>query len=231
MSDTKKNVLVILTSHDTIDKIGKPTGWYLPELAHPYHILKDHVNITIASPKGGEAPLDPGSKNTSDEHCLSFLKNDYHIVQNTIKLSDITDEQLKSHYDAVLIPGGHGPMYDLANDSTSHKIIATMYENNKYIAAVCHGPAAIANVKLSDGTYMVAGKNVTSFTNHEEDIAKLTDAMPFSLETQLTTNGATFTKHAEPWGCYTVVDGYLITGQNPASSTEIGKQLLNALSS
>jgi putative intracellular protease/amidase len=231
-ASSKKNVLVILTSHGTIDKLDKPTGWYLPELAHPYHVLKDHVNFTFASPAGGVAPLDPGSKEAfaSDEQCVAFLASEgYQRTLTTTKLVDLTLEQI-NHFDAVFFPGGHGPMYDLAKDPISQAIVTDLYESGKYVAAVCHGPAAIVNVRLSNGEYLVTGRIVTGFTNTEEDMVQLSDAMPFLLETSLVALGATFTKAAEPWGCCTVVDGNLITGQNPASSSELGEKLLQLLS-
>jgi putative intracellular protease/amidase len=193
-------------------------------------VLKDSVDFIFASPKGGEAPLDPGSKDAfaSDEHCASFLQNNMDLVKDTVKLSDLSDDQISS-IDAVLIPGGHGPMYDLVSDIDSHRIISTLYESGKYVASVCHGPAAIVDVRLSNGTYLVQGKNVTSFTNTEEDIVQLSDAMPFMLETKLIENGASFSKASEPWGSNVVVDGNLITGQNPASSTALGTKLLQCL--
>ena len=193
--------------------------------------MKDHVKFIFTTPLGGLAPLDPGSKDAfqSDESCQRFLRDDYDTtVTNTKKITDLTDEELDS-IDAILIPGGHGPMYDLCNDKDVQKVIANAYEKQKYVASVCHGPAALVNVQLSDGTYLISKKNMTCFTNAEEDIVQLSQYMPFMLESTCSERGAIVTKAPEPWGCNTVVDGYLLTGQNPASSTELGQKLLDLL--
>ena len=207
-----------------------PPKRYLPEFAHPYNVLeKAGVDITIASPKGGEAPLDPSSveASKSDESSQTFLKTQESLWKNTHKLSDFVGKA--SEYDALFYVGGHGPMFDLATDSTSHKIINEFWTAGKVVSAVCHGPAALVNVKLSDGSYLIKGKEVTAFSNAEEDQAGLSKEMPFMLETDLGTNGGKFVKAAEPWGEKVVVSGKLITGQNPASAAGVGQAIKTAI--
>lgn len=229
---TKKEILIVLTSHDTIDKLGAKTGWYLPELAHPYHVLSSKFDFVFASPKGGEAPLDPGSAEAfaQDEQCIALLKNESVMasIKNTVKLSDIDNVKMES-FVAVLFPGGHGPMYDLAVDKVSQQVIAKFYEAGKVVGAVCHGPAAFVNVKLSNGEYMVKGKKVTGFSNAEEDLVSLSEAMPFMLETSLIEHGGIYEKADGAWGCHIVVDGNLVTGQNPTSSLAFGETILQLL--
>jgi len=221
-------VLVILTSHG--EMAGKPTGWYLPELAHPYDVLsKAGVELTLVSPKGGDAPLDPGSVEMfkSDKLATAFLEKKA-LWQNTAKLSDYVGKA--DQFDAVFVPGGHGPMFDLAVDPESQKLIAEFASKGKVVSAVCHGPAAFVNVKLPDGKHLLEGKTVTGFTNTEEEQVGLTKAVPFSLEDELKKNSKGFETAAEPWGEKVVVDGKLITGQNPASSKAVGEAILKAIS-
>jgi len=223
-------ILFVLTSHDQMGDTGKPTGWYLPEFAHPYDVLeKAGADITIASPKGGEAPLDPSSVEAfkSDEASQTFLKTKESLWKNTHKLSDFAGKA--KEFDALFYVGGHGPMFDLANDATSHKIINEFWEAGKVVSAVCHGPAALVNVKLADGSYLIKGKEVTGFSNVEEDQAGLSSAMPFLLETGLGQNGGKFEKADQPWGAKVVVAGNLITGQNPASATGVGEAIKTAI--
>ena len=223
-------VLFVLTSHNQLGNTGKPTGWYLPEFAHPYNVLeKAGVDITIASPKGGEAPLDPSSVEAfkNDEASQNFLKNKESLWKNTHKLSDFAGKA--KDYSALFFVGGHGPMFDLATDPTSHKIVNEFWEAGKVVSAVCHGPAAIVNVKISDGNYLIKDKEVTGFSNVEEDQAGLSKAMPFLLETDLSKNGGNFVKADEPWGVKVSVVGNLITGQNPASATGVGEAIKTAI--
>ncbi|CZR58333.1 related to NonF protein, involved in nonactin biosynthesis [Phialocephala subalpina] len=224
-------VLFVLTSHDKMGDTGKPTGWYLPEFAHPYEVLKDHVQITIASPNGGEAPLDPSSVEAFKEDPVSakFLKNDEALWKNTKKLESFLGHA--GEYEAIFFVGGHGPMFDLATDATSHKLINEFYTHNKIISAVCHGPAAIAFVKLPSGEFLIAGQAVTGFSNSEEDAVGLSSAMPFMLETELNkASGGKFVK-TEDWGKKVVVSrgGRLITGQNPASAEGVGQAIYDAI--
>ena len=208
----------------------RPTGWYLPEFAHPYDVLENAgVDITIASPKGGEAPLDPASVEAfkSDDICQRFLKDKSDLWKNTQKLSEFVGKA--GDYDALFYVGGHGPMFDLATDSTSHKVIAEFWDTGKVVSAVCHGPAALVNVKLSDGSYLIQDKEVTGFSNEEEEQAGLTEVMPFLLETELKSNGGVFVKADKPWEEKISVTGNLITGQNPASASGVGKAIKAAI--
>lgn len=211
---------------------GNPTGWYLPEFAHPYYKLEGKADITIASPKGGEAPLDPSSVEAfkEDPESKKFLAEKSSLWKNTEVLSKFIGKA--SDFDAVFYVGGHGPMFDLATDDQSHQVIREFYEAGKVVGAVCHGPAALANVKLSDGSYLVNGAEVTGFTNVEEDQVQLSSVMPFMLEDQLVKNGGKFVKADEPWGPKVVSsgkNGKLITGQNPNSASPIGEAILKAL--
>jgi len=232
-SGSRPKVLFVLTSHDKMGNTGKPTGWYLPEFAHPYYKLEGNTEIIIASPKGGEAPLDPSSVEMfkEDAEAVKFLKEKESLWKNTQKLSEFLGRA--EEFEAIFFVGGHGPMFDLATDAQSHQLVKEFYEKDKVVSAVCHGPAALANVKLSDGSFLVAGQEVTGFTNTEEDQAQLSSAMPFMLETQLEQNGAKFVK-ADPWAEKVVVSGRnntLITGQNPASAAPIGTAILRAVES
>jgi putative intracellular protease/amidase len=226
-------VLFVLTSHDQMGNTGNPTGWYLPEFAHPYEVLAPHAEITIASPKGGKAPLDPSSVEAFKEDKISskFLKEKTALWENTEKLEKFLGRA--GEFDAIFYVGGHGPMFDLATDATSHKLINEFYKQNKIISAVCHGPAALTNVKLPDGASLISGQAVTGFSNTEETTVGLMEAMPFSLEDKLNTeSGGKFEKAAEDWGVKVVVarDGKLITGQNPASATGVGEAIKKAIS-
>ncbi|EHA54860.1 ThiJ/PfpI family protein [Pyricularia oryzae 70-15] len=228
-----KKVLVVLTSASEMkNKNGnaKPTGWFLPEFAHPYdEFAKAGYELTVVSPKGGESKLDPASIEMfkSDPSSTSFLNNQKDLWEKTKKLSDYVDKA--SEFDAVFYPGGHGPMLDLAVDAESQKLIANFFEAGKPVAAVCHAPIVLADVKLSTGEYLVKGKTVTGFTNKEEEIMQLVDYMPFLLEDKVKASGASFVKADEPWGEKVVVDGKLITGQNPASAKALGEALVKVL--
>jgi len=227
---SQPKVLVVLTSHNKLGDTGKPTGWYLPEFAHPYDVLAPHTQITVASPAGGEAPLDPGSVDKSDKVSAEFLSSKESIWKNTEKISSFVGRA--KEFDAIFYVGGHGPMFDLANDEPSHQVIREFAESGKVVAAVCHGPAALANAKLSDGSYLIDGAAVTGFSNDEEETVGLTKAMPFLLEDALNKNsGGHFEKASEAWSPKVVVskNGKLITGQNPASATGVGKAILEAI--
>ncbi|GAB0133677.1 hypothetical protein EsDP_00002077 [Epichloe bromicola] len=223
-----KKVLVVLTSADKIVKLDKPTGWYLPELAHPYDVLAPKAEIVVASPKGGAAPLDPSSVEMfkSDESSVNFLKNKKHVWENTRPLKEFIGRS--GEFDAIFYPGGHGPMFDLVDDADSIKLIEEFYNAGKPVAAVCHGPIVFRDVKIK-GASLVKGKNVTGFTNVEEDQAQLSAAMPFLLEDELKRVGASFHAADEPWGEKVVVDGLLISGQNPASAKGVGEAILKAI--
>ncbi|KAK3935803.1 class I glutamine amidotransferase-like protein [Diplogelasinospora grovesii] len=226
-----KKILVVLTSYGKMSN-GHPTGWYLPEFAHPYDEFKSAgYDVTVASPHGGVAPLDPGSVNAfkSDESCVKFLEHKS-IWENTVKLDALVGKAA-DEYDALFYPGGHGPMFDLATDATSHRLIAEFVEKGKVVSAVCHGPAAFVNVKIpSTGESMLKGKTVTGFSNAEEDSVSMSQYMPFMLEDKMReASGGKYVKADEPWGPKVVVDGKLITGQNPASAKGVGEEIVKAL--
>ncbi|KAJ5475528.1 hypothetical protein N7539_007815 [Penicillium diatomitis] len=243
-------VLVVLTSANEIPKLQKPTGWYLPEFAHPWEVLHEKVSLTIASPKGGEAPLDPSSVEMfkSDETSTKFLAEQKALWTKTEKLSDVLARA--DEFDAIFYVGGHGPnmrllspfgsespaMFDLTTDSTSLSLIQTFAVAKKPVAAVCHGPCVFLNATAPSGVPLISGATVTGFSNTEEDQAQLSDAMPFMLETELQkVSGGGYVKADEPWGEKVVISktagigGPLITGQNPASATGVGKALLQVL--
>lgn len=220
-------ILVVLTSADKFEAIDHPTGWYLPEFAHPYEVLSPKAEIVVASPKGGAAPLDPGSVEMfKDETSQNFLKDKKALWENTTPIKDFLGRA--NEFAAVFYPGGHGPMFDLATDKDSIQLIQEFWAAGKPVAAVCHGPAAFINVKI-DGQPLVKGKKVTAFTNEEEEAVKLTQVVPFALETVLKDAGAEFVNAGEAWGEKAVTDGKLITGQNPASGFAVGKALVEAL--
>ncbi|KAI9346781.1 putative chaperone protein HSP31 [Zopfochytrium polystomum] len=226
-----KRILFIVTSHGDMGNTGRKTGWFLPEVAHPYNILiKAGFDITVASPKGGVTPMDPqsGIDFAKDEECIAFLKDEaaQKKMTQSIKLSDVN----YNDFDAVVFPGGHGPMFDLATDELSQSITAKVYEKGGVVSAVCHGPAGLVNVKLSTGEPLLKDKRVTGFSNSEEDAVQLTSVMPFLLETELKqTSQALYEKADKDWGVRVVVDGRVVTGQNPASASEFGKALAKLL--
>ncbi|MCJ1293374.1 hypothetical protein MMC34_004928 [Xylographa carneopallida] len=227
---SQPKVLFVLTSHNKLGDTGKPTGWYLPEFAHPYDVLAPHTHITIASPAGGEAPLDPSSIDKTDKSAAAFLEHKEALWKQTEKLASFVGRA--KEFDAIFYVGGHGPMFDLAKDETSHKVIREFYEAGRIVAAVCHGPAALVNAKLSDGSYLIGGSPVTGFSNDEEEAVGLTSAMPFPLETELNKHsGGNFQKAKEAWGEKVVVGkgGRLITGQNPASAKAVGEAIYEAI--
>ncbi|RYP10011.1 hypothetical protein DL764_000940 [Monosporascus ibericus] len=226
-------VLVVLTSYGYIESAKQPTGWYLPELAHPYDVLTSKgVEVTVASPKGGVAPLDPGSVEPykEDASASGFYETKKHVWENTTPLSRFLGGAA-SEFDAVLYPGGVGPMFDLATDAQSQALIAEFVAAGKPVAAVCHGPVALTGVKLKDGTSLVAGKRVTSISNAEDDSLGIRDHLPFMLEDRLRELGAVYEKAPDLWGEKVVVEdgGKLITGQNPASGKGVGEALVKAL--
>ncbi|CAI7577861.1 unnamed protein product [Penicillium glandicola] len=228
-------VLIVLTSHDKLGDTGKPSGWYLPEFAHPYEVLHDKVSLTIASPKGGEAPLDPASVQmfASDASSQKFLNEQKSLWTNTHKLSDVLPRA--DEFDALFYVGGHGPMFDLTEDPTSLALIQNFAAAGKPVAAVCHGPCVLINATAPSGVPLVSGVDVTGFSNDEEDAVNLSSAMPFMLETELARVSGKYAKAAEPWAEFVVVGkaagtgSTIITGQNPASAAGVGKEILKAL--
>ncbi|BBI67510.1 MULTISPECIES: type 1 glutamine amidotransferase domain-containing protein [Psychrobacter] len=222
------NILMVLTSHDRLGDTGKKTGFWLEEFAAPYYAFLDAgVNVTLASPAGGQPPLDPSSDTedaqTKDTKRFKEDKDAQEHLANTKKLADMKAED----FDSVFYPGGHGPLWDLAVDKNSINLIESFVKQDKPVAFVCHAPGALKNVKV-DGEYLVKGKTVTGFTNSEEDAVGLTDVVPFLVEDVLKANGGNYEKAAD-WESFVVEDGLLITGQNPASSEEAATRLVAKL--
>ncbi|WIW44924.1 type 1 glutamine amidotransferase domain-containing protein [Bradyrhizobium sp. 62B] len=222
-------VLMVLTSHDQLGNTGRKTGFWLEELAAPYYVFKDAgVEITLASPKGGRPPLDPKSNEPEfrTDLTLRFEKDAAAEAQldKTLRLDSVRQED----FDTLFYPGGHGPMWDLAEDEHSIKLIESFIRAGKTIALVCHAPGALRHVKAPDGKPLVQGKEVTGFTNGEEEAVGLTHVVPFLVEDEMMKLGAVFSKVAD-WGVHVVSDGQLITGQNPHSSGPAAKVLMAAL--
>jgi putative intracellular protease/amidase len=222
-------ILMVLTSHDKLGNTGEKTGFWLEEFAAPYYAFKDQgAEIILASPKGGQPPLDPKSDVADFQTAATdrFAKDQDAQTQlgNTRRLDSIkTDE-----FDGVFYPGGHGPLWDLVTDKDSIALIETSYAQNKTLGFVCHASAALRDVKTADGEFLVKGKKVTGFSNSEEDAVGLTDIVPFLLEDSLNANGGLYTK-GEDWASYIAIDGKLITGQNPASSEAVAVAMLEQL--
>jgi putative intracellular protease/amidase len=222
-------VLMVITSHDQLGNTGRKTGFWLEELAAPYFVFKDAgVEITLASPKGGRPPMDPKSDepNSRTELTIRFEKDAAAEAQlnKTLRLDSVNQED----FDTLFYPGGHGPMWDLAEDKNSIKLIESFIAAGKSIAIVCHSTGALRHVKTADGKFLVQGKEVTGFTNGEEEEMGLTKIVPFLVEDEMLRLGAVFSK-VKDWGVHVVSDGSLITGQNPASSGPAAKTLLAAV--
>ncbi|WP_303310976.1 type 1 glutamine amidotransferase domain-containing protein [Hymenobacter sp. BT730] len=223
------NILMVLTSHDQLGNTGHKTGFWLEEFAAPYYVFKDAgATLTLASPAGGQPPLDPKSDDPSAQtEATERFKKDpeaQKALANTVKLVSVS----AADFDAVFYPGGHGPLWDLAEDKKSIELIETMYAADKPVAAVCHAPGVLRHVKAADGSSIVKGKSVTGFTNTEEEAVQLTNVVPFLVEDMLKQNGGNYSKGAD-WQPYIVTAGNLITGQNPASSEPAAKELLKQL--
>ena len=222
-------VLIVLTSHGELGNTGEKTGFWIEEFASPYYILADAgVDLTLAYPKGGQPPVDPKSE-SADEQSSSTKRfyGDYDLIDkvaHTLKLSEVNE----TDYDAVFYPGGHGPLWDLSADAISITLIENFYKHNKPVAFVCHAPAALLKVKAPDGEPLVKGKEVTGFSDTEEEAVKLTKVVPFLLEDELKKLGAHYSK-GDNWSSYVKEDGLIITGQNPASSEAVAKLLLTAM--
>jgi putative intracellular protease/amidase len=222
-------VLMVLTSHDQLGNTGRKTGFWLEEMAAPYYVFKDAgAQITLASPKGGRPPLDPKSQDPrfQTDTTRRFEKDADAEAQldKTLRLDSVRQE----NYDTVFYPGGHGPMWDLAEDKNSIKLIESFIAAGKSVALVCHAPGVLRHVTTPKGKPLVEGKNVTGFTDGEEEEMGLTKVVPFLVEDELIRLGATFSK-VKNWGVHTVADGQLITGQNPASSGPAAKVLIETL--
>lgn len=222
-------ILMVLTSHDQLGTTGKKTGFWLEEFAAPYYAFKDAgADITLASPLGGQPPLDPKSdepdSQTAATHRFKADTAAQAALANTGRLADVS----AGNFDAVFYPGGHGPLWDLAEDPHSIQLIETMAAAGKTVAAVCHAPGVLRHVKSANGAPLVQGKKVTGFTNTEEAAVQLTEIVPFLVEDMLTKHGARYSKGVD-WAPHVVVDGRLITGQNPASSEPAALAVLKQL--
>ena len=222
-------VLFVLTSHDKLGDTGKKTGFWVEEFAAPYYSLLDQgVEITVATPKGGAAPIDPSSDTpdaaTKDTERYDKDTEAQKVIANTKVLATMNPDD----FDAVFYPGGHGPLWDLVNDANSIALIEKFNSQKKPIAFVCHAPAVLRDVKNTDGISLVNGKKVTGFSNSEEKAVGLTEVVPLLLEDMLKAKGAIYSSEAD-WSVYAIQDANLITGQNPASSKLVAEKLLESL--
>lgn len=219
-------ILLVLTSHDQLGNTGHKTGFWLEEFASPYYVFKDAgAQITLASPKGGQPPIDPKSDapdaQTAATRRFAEDAEAQQLLATSLPLAQVRAED----FDALFYPGGHGPLWDLAEDSTSIALIERFIALGKPVGAVCHAPGVLRHVKAADGTPLVRGKRVTGFSNSEEDAVALTDVVPFLVEDMLNAHGGVYGRAAD-WHSHVEVDGLLVTGQNPASSDASAEALL-----
>ena len=222
-------LLIVLTSHDKLGDTGKKTGFWLEEFAAPYYVFKDAgAEMTLASPKGGQPPLDPSSEaeDALTEATKRFNNDD--AAKNALAHTTLLSTISVDGFDAIFFPGGHGPLWDLAEDADSIRLIESFASKDLPIGAVCHAPAVFKHPKGPDGKPLVSGKDVTGFTNSEEEGVGLTHVVPFLVEDMLKANGGNYQKGAD-WASFVVTDGKLVTGQNPASSEEAARKLLELL--
>ena len=222
-------VLMVLTSHDKLGDTGRKTGFWLEEFAAPYYVFKDAgAEVVLASPKGGQPPLDPKSDepDAQTEATRRFKRDPVAqaALAQTARLSGVSGQG----FDVLFYPGGHGPLWDLADDTDSIMLIESMAATGKTVAAVCHAPGVLRRAKAADGTPLVKGRKVTGFANTEEAAAQLTQVVPFLVEDMLKSNGGVYSKGPD-WKSYVLIDGKLITGQNPASSAEAARAALAQL--
>lgn len=223
------NILMVLTSHDKLGDTGQKTGFWLEELAAPYYVFKDAgATITLASPAGGQPPLDPKSDAPESQTAATARFTADPEAQAALGNTERVDKVAASAFDAVFYPGGHGPLWDLANDSASIGIIEAAFSSGKPLALVCHAPGALRYAKGVAGKHLVSGKKVTGFTNTEEEAVGLTKVVPFLVEDMLKDSGGLYAKGPD-WQSFVVTDGNLITGQNPASSEEAAHAVLTML--
>ena len=223
------NILMVLTSHDRLGDTGKKTGFWLEEFAAPWYALKDAgADIVVASPKGGQPPLDPKSDEadaqTEDTKRFKADAEAQTVLAHTVRLNSVRE----ADFDGVFYPGGHGPLWDLAEDRTSIDLIEAFAKEDKPVATVCHAPGVLKHVKAANGEPLVKGRKVAGFTNSEEEASGLTEVVPFLVEDMLKANGGQYSKGAD-WSSYVLTDGKLVTGQNPASSREAAEALLKLL--
>ncbi|AKH98901.1 putative intracellular protease/amidase [Hoeflea sp. IMCC20628] len=222
-------ILMVLTSHDQLGDTGKKTGFWLEEFAAPYYIFKDAgADITLASPKGGQPPIDPSSDDdgaqTDDTRRFKGDAEAQKQLAGTLKLSDVTEDG----FDAIFYPGGHGPLWDLAEDADSKRLIEAFAAADRPVGAVCHAPAVFRHTLGTDGKPLVSGRRVTGFTNTEEEAVGLTKIVPFLVEDMLKANGGIYEK-GDDWASFVLRDGKLVTGQNPASSAAAAQKVLALL--
>jgi putative intracellular protease/amidase len=222
-------ILMVLTSHDKLGNTGLKTGFWLEEFASPYYVFKDqNIDVTLASPKGGNPPLDPKSDEPDFQTAATKrFRNDEEtqkILANTHRLDSLNP----SDFDAVFYPGGHGPLWDLAEDKNSISLLETFYQQGKPMGLVCHSPGVLRHTKREDGEPLVKGKRVTGFSNSEEEAVQLTKVVPFLLEDMLKSNQGVYNKGVD-WMSYVEVDGHLLTGQNPASSEAVANEMIKLL--
>lgn len=221
----KKKILFVVTSHDKKGNTNESTGYYLSEVSHPWEVLTEAgYEIDFVSPKGGNAPVD--GFNLDDPTNAKFWNNQKYKrkIENTLTPSQVQPKD----YAAIFYAGGHGAMWDLADDAALAKIAQTIYENNGIISAVCHGPAGLVNIKLNNGKYLVDGKKLNAFTNEEEVAVSMNNVVPFALESKLIERGAKFEKSGL-WQLHVVTDERLVTGQNPQSAKAVGEAVLKLL--
>jgi putative intracellular protease/amidase len=222
--------LMVLTSHDQLGDTGRKTGFWLEELAAPYYAFKNAgAEIVLASPKGGQPPLDPKSNEPSFQTDTTRRFEADPAANAQLAATLRLDSVSQAEFDTVFYPGGHGPLWDLAEDHHSIALIESFLAANKPVAFVCHAPGVLRNVRTPEGHPLVAGKQVTGFANSEEEAVGLTKIVPFLVEDELKAKGGIYSKGPD-WGSYVVTDGLLITGQNPASSTEAANVLIKQLS-
>lgn len=226
---TAKKILMVLTSHAELGNTGEKTGFWIEEFAAPYYAFVDAgVEVTLASPKGGQPPIDPKSEQpdfqTDSTKRYFDDQKTQELVANTLPLAEVS----AADFDAVFYPGGHGPLWDLATDTNSIQLISAFLAADKPVGAVCHASAVLIDVKTTSGEYLVKGKVVSGFTNSEEAAVGLTDVVPFLLEDELVKRGADFQK-VDDWNVFAVRDGLIFTGQNPASSELVAEKMLTYL--
>mmetsp|Transcript_12371 Transcript_12371/g.20078 ORF Transcript_12371/g.20078 Transcript_12371/m.20078 type:complete len:228 (-) Transcript_12371:50-733(-) len=221
-------ILLALTSNDKLGEHNEQTGWYLPELAHPYHVWHGVAEMVFASPKGGVAPLDKDSIEASKEDpvCTKLMAEEEfkQSYSNTKRFSELNAKD----FDAVFVVGGFGTMWDLPDDKDLQRLIRDVYEKGGVVSAVCHGPCAFTEVKMSDGSFLVNGRRLTAFTDDEERAVQRFEKVPFTIEQRFMERGAVYTKRA-PWSSHVEVDGRIITGQNPQSATGCAAAVFAAL--
>lgn len=227
ISAVRETILIVVTNHGELGETGKPTGYYLSEVAHPWHVFREAgYEVEFASPAGGFAPMDPKSFDLEDP-VNRKLWHDLEAVQGLVHTKDLEELHLEE-YAAIWFAGGHGTMYDFPDSAAVKEAVKSFYTTGRPVGAVCHGPAALVEVELSDGEPLVAGKRVNGFTDEEEAAVELTEAMPFLLETRLRELGGAFTESGN-FKKHVAVDGHLVTGQNPASATAAAEALVKLL--